>query len=291
MLFVSNWTGARRSRSLISMSRMGMRRSPLKRSSSRRMIFRSRPASLQASINSAAASRPGAGDHQHVGRLAAGGDFADVVQLAQHGDLAQTRVVPASVGAEEAADAVRQFAVRLDLVGQHAVGMVGADQHGPAAVALVEHRPELFPVHPPAPAQRAQQHDGDAAVENQNAAGKLIGPVEEAMMAMNRSIASIEVRTRAIRSAKVTYAHQPSKCPKIRKSPAWRPGSKGGSPRNLHVLHRHGDVESQHECRPIGQGEDGKVTQCHQPESPGQQPLPLLAQGEAQLREQTQGAG
>ena len=66
-------------------------------------------------------------------------------------------ISPSSFRAEEAADAIGQLAVGLDLVGQHAVGMIGADQQGPAGVALVEHRPELFPVHPPASPQRPQQ--------------------------------------------------------------------------------------------------------------------------------------
>ncbi len=48
---VSNCTGARRSRSPISMSRMGMRWSPPRRSSRRRMIFRLNPPFSQSFIN------------------------------------------------------------------------------------------------------------------------------------------------------------------------------------------------------------------------------------------------
>ena len=123
-------------------------------------------AGLLAVVHQVPQPRPGqgAGNHQDVGRLGAGGDFPHVFQLPQHGDLAQPRFLRL-FRAEKAADAIGQLAVGLDLVGQHAVGMIGADQQGPAGVALVEHRPELFPVHPPASPQRPQHHDGAAAVQ------------------------------------------------------------------------------------------------------------------------------
>ena len=117
------------------------------------MIFRLRPAFSQSFI-SFRSRGPGrrAGNHQDVGRLGAGGDFPHVFQLPQHGDLAQPRFLRL-FRAEETADAIGQLAVGLDLVGQHAVGMIGADQQGPAGIGLVEHRPELFPVQPPASPQ------------------------------------------------------------------------------------------------------------------------------------------
>ena len=177
IILVSNWTGARRSRSPISMSRMGMRWSPPRRSSRRRMIFRFRPAFSQSFIRFRSRD-PGqaAGNHQDVGRLGAGGDFPHVFQLPQHRDLAQPRFLRV-FRAEKAADAIGQLAGGLDLVGQHAVGMIGADQQGPAGIALVEHRPELLPVHPPASPQ-CPQH---AMVQPQSRMGTVRGRTKKSL--------------------------------------------------------------------------------------------------------------
>ena len=112
IVLVSNWTGARRRRSLISMSRMGMRWSPPRRSSRRRMIFRLRPARWQSFMRFRSRT-PGrrAGNHQHVGRLGGGGNFPHVFQLPSTG-IWPSRDSPRLLGAEETADAIRQLAVR-----------------------------------------------------------------------------------------------------------------------------------------------------------------------------------
>ena len=120
-----------------------------------------------------------AGDHQHVGGATGGGHFFDVFQPAENGDLAQPRAADAVVGAKKAAHPVGQVEMRLNLMGENAVGQIGAHQQGPAAVFVVEHRLEHFLEHPPACPHGAQHEDHQDAVEKQDAAGDVQEQLEE----------------------------------------------------------------------------------------------------------------
>ena len=167
MMFMSNCTGARRKRSLISMSRMGMRWSPPRRSWMGRMIFSSSPDCLQASIRFRK-SRTGQGARrdQHGAGGAGGGDFANVFQPAQDRHLPQARTDGAVFHGQQAAHAIGQFAIGLHLAGQQARGVVGAHQQGPAEVARIEDRPELLAIQPPRAAQGAEHGDAAQAIHD-----------------------------------------------------------------------------------------------------------------------------
>ena len=63
------------------------------------------------------------------------------------------------VGRQKPAHAVGQAKMGLDLMGENAVGEIGAHQQCPAAVLAVEHRTKHFAEHPPACPHRAQHAD------------------------------------------------------------------------------------------------------------------------------------
>ncbi len=218
----------------------------------------------------------GSGNHQDVGRLGAGGDFPHVLQLPQHGDLPQPRFLRL-LRAEKAADAIGQLAVGLDLVGQHAVGMIGADQQGPAGVRLVEHRPELLPVQPPTPPQRPEQRHGQAAIQEWNTYRKDADPGAKQNMAAAEVVDGNDAEHRHQRGAdqgdQVGEGHvgppavimaQEEEDGKFDRHD---PGQPGPELRRLVAGQGQHEVESQQHRQPEHQGEDRQVPRRHRPEA------------------------